>query len=144
MKPSSFITPTTFILSLLLFICGTSGLYSQRPGIECGCESYGKYVKPALTAPELGGYENVIPRLSPSGKYEVFYEAVTQIQVSLTIRNKENNAIIFSEAMRAVDWGFSPDEAYFVIELTSDAVEDWATGHGLILLELDPDKAVEG
>ncbi|MBN1132452.1 MAG: choice-of-anchor D domain-containing protein [Bacteroidales bacterium] len=146
MKKTVLYTLIFFSLIMYSFLLSRGNLSAQdpRPGIECGCETYGQYVKPAITAPKLGGYENVIPRLSPSGKYEVFYGAVTQIQVSLTIRIKENNAVIYSEVLRAIDWGFSPDENYFVIEVSGDATEDWATGHGLILLELDPDKSAEG
>ncbi len=138
MKP--FINQTGRLIAtiLLLFQISTFFLYSQRPGIECGCEKHGDYKKPASKGILLEQGATVQEGSSQEGKYLVeALDAIPPNTVTLIIRS--NGRRIFQQTNSAVGWGFSPDEDRFVVHGYDATGKHWCT-----LVNLDPDAGSEG
>ncbi len=101
-----------------------------RPGIECGCNDYGRYVEPSskVILVEDGG--SVQEGRSGKGKYTV--EVTPAPLDNRHIYIYYNGVSIFDEVTSATEWGFSPDEDRFVMHGQSNG------SHWCRMIDLSP------
>jgi len=126
------------IISILMFLISINIAFSQtdRPGIECGCNTFEDYVKPAVSEILVPELITVKDGQSKNGTYQLEAVKVSNTHTNITIRNQ--GKIILNSQFRAGGWGFSPDEHRFVIHGVDQ--NNW---HWYHLYNLNPDPTVE-
>ncbi len=110
----------------------------ERPGIECGCTTYDKYMEPASKAPSVK--QGATPETGYSSENKYVIEAVDAMPPNVSnITIYYQGTLIFNESSTATGWGFSPDEDRFLMH-----GRDQFGSHWCLLANLDPDPSVEG
>lgn len=121
---------------LIMNLLNISG-QQERPGIECGCEKYGKYVEPASKGIVVQQGSAVQEGYSSKKKYTLEVEdATAPNEINITIYYK--GILIFNESHSATNWGFSPDEDKFALYGLDQYGDPWCR-----LADLDPDPSRE-
>lgn len=114
-------------------------LYGQtRPGIECGCTSYGDYVEPASKGILVQQGATIHEGSSSKGKYTIEVQDADYPNVA-NISIYYQGIMIFNEVNRAWGWGFSPDEDKFAMHGLDQFGNHWCSH-----VNLDPDPSREG